>query len=344
MFLLRSVWQQEENDNGQENNTSGEHCNAPGDSWEDCSSHDVIRANAVLRNDPAEDAIKEALSAMREELEHVVDDEGFLTDQLICMFLRARDWDVARASAMLRSTVEWRAERKPAEIQCRWCIERPGYHTWRQVGFDRLGRPVVYSCFAQAATQSYTGEDSVTHLVYAIENAVKTMEPHVEAWVWVLDFTGFGLRACNPALARAANDVLAKHYPERLGLFLALNPPWMFGKLWSAISVILDPYTAQKVRFVGSDKIDEAFEELFDNEMSLWLREEMEENLSLPHNTSQVEFWKPSHAEAGHDPRGTQSYVAEYLDAHPHDTGHNPHPNIIEHLEVSSDVRSKGSN
>ena len=59
----------------------------------------------------------------------------------------------------------------------------------RQVGFDLLGRPVIYSCFVQA-TAVPTVEDTVSHCTYLIENAQKVMENGVSTWVFILDCRG----------------------------------------------------------------------------------------------------------------------------------------------------------
>jgi hypothetical protein len=60
----------------------------------------------------------------------------------------------------------------------------------RQVGFDESGRPVIYSCFAQASNSRNTVEDSVTHSTYLIENAKKTMPLGVSTWVFIMDCSG----------------------------------------------------------------------------------------------------------------------------------------------------------
>ena len=70
-----------------------------------------------------------------------------------------------------------------------------------QIGFDLIGRPVFYSSFIQASVSRNTGDDSVQHFVYLIENGISTIRhreqhgkspisPRVESWVWVMDCTG----------------------------------------------------------------------------------------------------------------------------------------------------------
>eukprot|EP00735_Rhodelphis_limneticus_P006238 TRINITY_DN18619_c0_g1::TRINITY_DN18619_c0_g1_i1::g.1072::m.1072 TRINITY_DN18619_c0_g1::TRINITY_DN18619_c0_g1_i1::g.1072 ORF type:complete len:375 (+),score=40.74,sp/Q55CU8/RSC5_DICDI/25.74/5e-19,CRAL_TRIO/PF00650.15/3.5e-27,CRAL_TRIO_N/PF03765.10/6.5e-05,CRAL_TRIO_N/PF03765.10/4.7e+03,CRAL_TRIO_2/PF13716.1/1.6e+03,CRAL_TRIO_2/PF13716.1/0.024,Metal_resist/PF13801.1/0.019,Zip/PF02535.17/9.5 TRINITY_DN18619_c0_g1_i1:66-1127(+) len=278
-----------------------------------------------------EDEKKVAITQLEKRLEDVrhLDKENFVNEHTLNMFLRARNWDVDAATKMMSNTIKWRAEKDPSNLDCRWCLERPGHHTWRQVGFDKLNRPVVYSCFAQNPTAHYTPEDSTTHLIYAIENAVKTMkQPEVESWVWILDFTGFGLRACNPQLAKATNDVLANHYPERLGMLLAVNPPSVFHYFWKAISRFIDPKTGGKIRFLHGAKTED-LAEIFDTELTQWLMKEIKENKGLPKNKKQLEFWKKPSNASDHDPRGCESYIKAYIDIeHPPENGHRVHPNI----------------
>lgn len=43
-------------------------------------------------------------------------------------FLRGRGWNMKDAEKQLRSAIEWRRERRPSLLDCRWCHERAGYH------------------------------------------------------------------------------------------------------------------------------------------------------------------------------------------------------------------------
>jgi len=51
-----------------------------------------------------------------------------------------------------------------------------------------------------------------------LENAALVLGPGATSFVWILDFSGFGLGCCNPAQGKAAISTLADHYPERLAL------------------------------------------------------------------------------------------------------------------------------
>ena len=73
------------------------------------------------------------------------------------------------------------------------------------------------------------------------------MGPGVEQWVWFADFKGFGWQDCDPRLAQIFLEVSAKHYPERLGLFLIIDPPRIFRGLWRMLQPYIDPATKKKV-------------------------------------------------------------------------------------------------
>lgn len=76
------------------------------------------------------------------------------------------------------------------------------------------------------------------------------MPPHVEQWVWLSDFHGFGYRDLSPSIGSAFLDISAKHYPERLGLFIVLGAPRIFGGLWHVLQPLVDPFTRAKIKFL----------------------------------------------------------------------------------------------
>jgi hypothetical protein len=55
------------------------------------------------------------------------------------------------AAARVAKTVAWRNCGRYLG-GCRGCRELPGLHPWRQVGFDRFGRPAIFLSLAQVTT------------------------------------------------------------------------------------------------------------------------------------------------------------------------------------------------
>ena len=54
----------------------------------------------------------------------------------IIRYLKSCDWNVDEAEKMLRNTLEYRRRNNIADIDCRWCHERPGYHTMVSTGIS----------------------------------------------------------------------------------------------------------------------------------------------------------------------------------------------------------------
>jgi len=261
----------------------------------------------------------------------------FNNAETLMRYLKAREWNVEEAEKQLKATIEWRKTTLPREVDCRWCHERPGFHCMRQVGFDELGRPVIYSCFAQAGTNKNVVEDSLAHVTYLIESAKLTMPPGIHNWVFIMDCTGMTVPACNPKLGYGVTQVLSTHYPERLGMAICINHNPVFQGVWKAIKVFLHPATAAKLTMVrGKSKIREVFERHFNDELTTWLTDEIALNKQKHLAASQRTFWAAPEDKNAHDPRGTSSYITKYLLPYKKDKSnldqHRPHPNIIDDM------------
>ncbi|KAH9503473.1 hypothetical protein Btru_068015 [Bulinus truncatus] len=290
----------------------------------------------------------EAIAALKQRMGRVTplqDEPDFATsDETVVRFLKANDWKYKEAEKALLATVEYRRQTRPLTVDCHYCHTRPGFHSMRQIGFDESGRPVMYSSFAQASVHKNTVEDLVTHVIYLIENAKVTMNSGVTTWVFVIDCTWMTMGACNPKLGYNVASILSNHYPERLGLVICVNISPVFHGVWKAIKKLLSPGTVSKVRLVRSEsKIRQVFSTFFSEELSTWLLDEVALNKRKPLPRGQVEFWNPPSVENGHDPRGTSSYIQNYIRkfnkedhrvAPGHPKKHCPHPNIIDALST----------
>lgn len=72
-----------------------------------------------------------------------------------------------QAVKRLRETLEWRKSEKVEQIRCLACTADLRSHYMHPVGFDKLGRPVLYSCLQLAANRSV--EDNRLHMVATFE-------------------------------------------------------------------------------------------------------------------------------------------------------------------------------
>lgn len=255
-------------------------------------------------------------------------DNHLQEDRDVLRFVRARP-TLEKSAEMLRKHLQWRQETKPWQAHCPACDETPGYHALRQIGFDLQGRPIIYTCFVQCADG--TGiRNGMEHLMYAIENAVVAMKEYDQRnqqigdgkWVWMLDYAGFGYQNMSLSSSKDPLALLQQHYPERLHKVIMLNAPWIFGGFLTMLKPFIDAKTFAKAAFVrgareevqkglyalglGNDAKDDVVE---------WILNEMEQNRITPYPETQRQFWKlPASGE--HDPRGSASFIKEYLNTY----------------------------
>lgn len=275
-------------------------------------------------------------------------------DLMIERYLRACHGDTKLAIKRIKATLAWRIKERPHDMVCSACLDvgcsnnSAAAHHMHVVGHDFQNRPVIYSCLAVATNRNV--EDNKVHMLATFEQAIRFMAPGVEAWVWVMDFHGFGMRDCDPRLAKIFLSVAEAHYPERLGKFFIVGAPAIFSTLWKAIYRFIDPITRAKIHFCNFDykpdkrdspgKLVPLLKEHFPPETTAWLLTEMKENrvkshvrtkrysyqsfakvVSMGHDHDEVEKEmeerKQSSLDGAHDLLGTRQHL-EYVSGKKH--------------------------
>ncbi|XP_039033216.1 phosphatidylinositol transfer protein 3-like isoform X1 [Hibiscus syriacus] len=191
----------------------------------------------------------------------------YCSDAAIARYLRARNWNVKKASKMLKETLKWRAEYKPEEI--RWeevAREAETGKIYRSNYIDKHGRTVLV--MRPSCQNSKSTKGQIRYLVYCMENAILNLPAYQEQMVWLIDFNGFNLSHISVKVTRETAHVLQEHYPERLGVAILYNPPKFFEPFWTLVKPFLEPKTQNKVKFVYSDDLNtkKIMEDLFDTE------------------------------------------------------------------------------
>lgn len=179
------------------------------------------------------------------------EDLQYCNEACLIRYLRAREWNLDKSEKMLRATLEWRREYKPHEIDPN-PLSASGLSGKLFInGKDKEGRPLVFMIPRNENSKDY--ENNVKYLVYILERAVDQMEDGVEQMVLMMDFKGFAKGNSVPlSVCKEVITILSNHYPERLGIGLMVDTPWLFSLFWRAISPFLNPVTASKVKFVSS--------------------------------------------------------------------------------------------
>ena len=128
-------------------------------------------------------------------------------------------------------------------------------------------------------------------------------------------FVGFSLSQFNPKIAKELIGTFATSYPEHLEKLIIVHHNIIIHNIWKAIKAIVDPRSVKKMHFIKKEeKIRATFDFLFSKELSSWLMDEMRLNRTEPITPTQREFWKPPLTCRHHDPRGTQSYINQFVD------------------------------
>lgn len=189
----------------------------------------------------------------------------YCSDAAISRHLRARNWNVKKATKMLKETLKWRLQYKPEEI--RWediAYEAETGKIYRSNYVDKHGRTVLV--MRPSCQNSKSTKGQIKYLVYCMENAILNLPSDQEQMVWLIDFHGFNLSHISLKVTRETAHVLQDHYPERLGLAILYNAPKFFEPFWNVAKAFLEPKTSNKVKFVYSDEPNsmKIMEDLFD--------------------------------------------------------------------------------
>lgn len=177
-------------------------------------------------------------------------------DLMIRRFLRARDLDVDKASAMFLKYMKWRksfvpsGSVSPSEIADDLAQEKIYVQ-----GLDKKGRPIIVA-FAAKHFQNKNGLDAFKrYVVFALEKLISRMPPGEEKFVSIADIKGWGYANSDIRGYLGALTILQDYYPERLGKLFIVHAPYMFMKVWKIIYPFIDDNTKKKIVFVENKKL-----------------------------------------------------------------------------------------
>ncbi|CAL5220949.1 g3051 [Coccomyxa viridis] len=184
--------------------------------------------------------------------------EVFASDACLKRFLTARG-SVAKASQQLRKTLQWRSEYKPHSIK--WdevtdCAQ--GGRLELLADTDKQKRPIILYRLRAPSREGTTSEEYMRFWVHSLESASKMADEIGSAKsVLVFDMEGYSdPKTIMPSFMTRVDLIRTAqaHYPERLGLAVVCNPPFLFWALWRSVSPFLDPVTKSKISFACKDQ------------------------------------------------------------------------------------------
>ncbi|KAK8765444.1 hypothetical protein V5799_031952 [Amblyomma americanum] len=191
------------------------------------------------------------------------------TDAFLLRWLRARDFDVAKAERMYRQDLKWRKENgiddmlhsyEPSEIVKE---TYPGGILYP----CKDGRPmwmlpagVDFAAFIAALTPAVV----IRHCIYLMEytesikrSASKELDHEIHSHYMVIDMEKFSLRNIYSwqAVKTLTNvlQVMEANFPECLEKCIIINSPSFFPMMWKLVRPFLTDRTSSKVEVCGKD-------------------------------------------------------------------------------------------
>lgn len=201
---------------------------------------------------------------MREKLELDSNSKMFkthgswLTNETCMRFLIARNMDVEKSTELIKSALQWREKRKPAEIEKSplWLKEMSLECSTGKVycpAYDRYNRPVLV--FDSTVQNTADTNGHMQFLAWNLEFATRLCKPQVvDKYLVFIHLNNFTLFNSPPlSSTRETIHMLCNCFPERLGHCIVFQPPAIFRTFFNGIKGWLDQKTVSKMVFIVGD-------------------------------------------------------------------------------------------
>lgn len=234
-------------------------------------------------------ALRDVRACLGEEIHH-----PRFTDPMLLRFLRAKNFDVEKATEALRNHLDFRKQNNLDAISagrrfCFGCNEEKfpellsavkryyphGYH-----GMDREGRPVYIERLGELDPKGLlsvaTTEQILEYFTYESELTTIDRLPScslatgrlVETSMSILDLKGLSFKVVSNSTIMKMVQALSKeqeeHFPSVMSTMVIVNAPAVFSMAWSAIKPFLDPRTVDCIQIFSAGQFADARERLLE--------------------------------------------------------------------------------
>eukprot|EP01026_Neomeris_dumetosa_P076895 TRINITY_DN827_c0_g2_i1.p1 TRINITY_DN827_c0_g2~~TRINITY_DN827_c0_g2_i1.p1 ORF type:complete len:298 (-),score=30.06 TRINITY_DN827_c0_g2_i1:111-1004(-) len=234
---------------------------------------------AVYWAEHLDDEKQQKLNSLREQLSSNNSLlQGEDSDYDLMRFLKARGWNVQKASQQYLNMVQWRKEQDvdamlgdngfsyPELSEVKACYPH-FYHK-----MDKFGRPVYVERLGMLNPSKLLKITSmkrfVTYHIWCWERlkkdkftaCTKLQGRPIFTTCVILDLKDVGLSHFTLQVQRFIRTITkidSMYYPEHLGQMFIINTPTIFKTMWNVIQPWLDPPTRSKIRVLGKDYLDE---------------------------------------------------------------------------------------
>ncbi|KAM3278985.1 hypothetical protein ACQJBY_046340 [Aegilops geniculata] len=180
-------------------------------------------------------------------------------------FLRAREHNIDKASAMLLKYLSWKRTAKPhgsiTDDEVRGELVQEKLY---MQGFDKKGRPLVYLFLARHFPAKRDLDEFKRYVIYILDNTCTRLQTGQEKFAVVADLRGWGYANCDIRAYVAALDIMQSYYPERLGRVLLIHVPYVFMAAWKMLYPFIDDKTKEKFVFVSDRDLDATLRDSID--------------------------------------------------------------------------------
>ncbi|XP_035292244.1 SEC14-like protein 2 [Anguilla anguilla] len=211
----------------------------------------------------------EALAQFRERLQDVLALLPSQNDQYLLRWLRARNFNLAKAEAMLRKHLEFRKHVKADTITTDWklpeVIEK--HLSGGMCGYDREGSPIWYDVIGPVDPKglmlSASKQDFVKSKVRDCEMLQKECDrqseklgKNVESITMIYDLEGLGMKHLYKPAIETYGEVLTmfeENYPEGLKRLFVIKAPKLFPVAYNLVKHFLSEVTRHKINVLGAN-------------------------------------------------------------------------------------------
>ncbi|KAJ4976629.1 hypothetical protein NE237_001735 [Protea cynaroides] len=188
--------------------------------------------------------------------------QGYPRETLV-RFLKAREWNVAKAHKMLVDCLNWRIQNEIDSLLAKPIVPVDLYRAVRDSqlvgmsGYSKEGFPV----FAVGVGLSKFDKASVHYYVQShiqineyrdrviLPSATKKYGRYIGTCVKVLDMTGLKLSALSQIkLLTTISTIDDLNYPEKTETYYIVNVPYIFSACWKVVKPLLQERTRRKIQ------------------------------------------------------------------------------------------------
>ncbi|XP_038649418.1 phosphatidylinositol transfer protein CSR1-like isoform X1 [Scyliorhinus canicula] len=117
---------------------------------------------------------------------------------------------------------------------------------------DNSGRPILLVTAKLHHSKDRNLQTLMKFIVYLLETAGSQCDDEIcDNFCIVFDMKDFSMNSMDYQFVKNLIWLLSNYYPERLGIWLIVNPPVLFSGCWVIIRSWLDENTAKKVIFIS---------------------------------------------------------------------------------------------